>query len=199
MKRYIKSSSSDKLQLQQAAIKQDIRTLSKADSIDDVLSAGFQSINVKHVVDVFRQKYPDQEDDFDAFSDFAYDWLLDTRDWVKNEMSKTADAEKAAHDAATLIKTTFGSVITDVEEDDRYMYISVNDPYVETRDQLFQFVDDVKETIDGNYNGTGRGGSWTAWDLISDKGTSVKVGIPDTMMQKHIDPESNLFIAIRMY
>lgn len=199
MKRYIKSSSEiERLEQLQKAIRQDLRTLGKVNSIDELLQIGFQGINEKTVVDVFKRNHPDQVDDFDAFYEYAFEWLLQQRDWAIDQLAYKSDIGKKAHDVATLIKTTFGSVITSTIDDDNAIYMSVNDPYVESRQDLIQFVDDVKDCIDGEYSGTGRGGSWTAWDLRSDTGVLVKVGIPDSMAKKHVEPDSNIYIEIKL-
>lgn len=51
-----------------------------------------------------------------------------------------------------------------------------NAPEGANHQDCIEFVDDVVSAIQGKYSGTGRGGSWTAWDLRSSSGIYFKAG-----------------------
>ena len=87
-------------------------------------------------------------------------------------------------------------MISDINETNNNIYISIDSPYIESREDLISFVDDVKATVGGRFSGTGRGGSWTAWDLISENNISLKVGLVSSMDEKYVKPGTEIFIKI---
>ena len=57
-----------------------------------------------------------------------------------------------------------------------YKFTKVGDTFlVEPEGSIVRLCDLVKEAIYGDYNGTGRGGSWTTWNLRSKNGVRVDV------------------------
>lgn len=52
----------------------------------------------------------------------------------------------------------------------------IEPPAGATHKDCIAFVDDIVDFVNGRYWGTGRGGSWTVWDLLSDGKVQLKAG-----------------------
>lgn len=63
--------------------------------------------------------------------------------------------------------------VIDTEYDDEHMFWCIEPVEGES---VIDFVDGVVATVKGDYTLTGRGGSWSAWNLITPDGIQLKAG-----------------------
>lgn len=69
------------------------------------------------------------------------------------------------------------SMSHNVDFDTDNLTLYVND--ISERKEMIDLADEVQHITDAKYNGTGRGGSWTAWNMITSNGTHLRVGVLD--------------------
>ena len=81
----------------------------------------------------------------------------------------------------------------DIVQADEEMIIVV-EPEGSTREDLIEFVDSIKGIIGGRYYGTGRGGSWTAWNLMSPDGVEFQAGFNSDAIFDKDTPDNSWFV-----
>ena len=175
MKKYIKASHVDHYEREKRifdALNHDYRQLTVCKTDDDVLEAEWWYTRWDEWFTKKRATNPDTED---VIAELAYE-CLELLVKAKNDLKKEKERWLAGN--------RYMSEIVDAIEDGGFdIYdaseeaVIVMEPEDATREDLIQFVDDIKDLIGGRYYGTGRGGSWTAWNLMSPDGVEFQVGI----------------------
>lgn len=104
----------------------------------------------------------------------------------KNEMDKERDYKARAEQIRDILSAFLDEEYNVIDETERSWIIEP--PANASHQDCIAFVDDVKDAIDGRYYGTGRGGSWSMWDLLSSDNVRVKAGwTRDDMWEVVID------------
>lgn len=83
--------------------------------------------------------------------------------------------------------------IIDTDHDDEHMFWCVRPPV--EGESVIDFVDGIVATVNGDYTFTGRGGSWSVWNLVTSDGIQLKAGW-DTRYDKFGD---NWMVEIPYY
>ena len=173
MKKYIKSST-DHAGLYNA-IKLDRRKVASLDpdttTYEDLKqidwnSSRLISVMIEHDEDAGMSVDDCIEDLIDTFQERIAD--------CKNEMDKERDYNVRAEQLRDSLSAFLDDAYNVIDETESSWIIEP--PAGATHQDCIAFVDDVKDEIDGRYHGTGRGGSWTVWDLLSADNVRVKAG-----------------------
>lgn len=64
--------------------------------------------------------------------------------------------------------------VIDTDRDDEHMFWCVKPPV--EGESVIDFVDGIVATVNGDYTFTGRGGSWSVWNLVTSDGIQLKAG-----------------------
>lgn len=165
--------SSKEMSTKLANLRKDIRVLSRCDTYDDVVANAdnFSEMNVPRII----KKYLEKGMDFDE----AYDKTLDSLTQLMSIGRKEHDDSKAKESkmdkVSALLSQNLADAYPNIVQVDPYKFYLVPKESA-TQSDCVAFVDYVKDTIRGKYYGTGRGGSWTTWNLRSSDDVAVNVG-----------------------
>lgn len=163
--------SAENLSRKLKAIRNDIRLISRCDTIEDIEANvdKFQAYNGKFILRNLTKK-PDFEEAADNVLDSLYEFLRST----KEDIEKARENESNMQDLADILSAKL-SQIYDVQTVSEFeMYVIP--PEGATHKDCIAFVDEVCKIINGKFYGTGRGGSWSKWNLRSDKNVAVNAG-----------------------
>lgn len=175
MYRYIKAARYDesaKAKENLIGIRQDIRLISQMNSYEEAIANQnkFQTINVPNELDKYMNR---RGMDFDSAVDQIIDDLHEWSVYFKQQSSSYADKEAKMLAVADDIKDALVSQYNLYSINQYAMYI---EPEVGDHDELVEIADEVESIIGGRYYGTGRGGSWTKYNLRSNDDVCVNVG-----------------------
>lgn len=168
MKLYIKSESYRRRELPNyqamfKAIKQDIRNVAACRNEQELSDLELKSSNSNYEKQIWNDRFEKMDvTDFDEKIDLIIDWLYDSANYVK----KTADTYSSEIDAADALQD---KIIDFLSRD--YNCIVTPEGIEVTceamnRDALINMIDSLITNLNGKYHGTGRGGSWTAWNVL---------------------------------
>lgn len=177
MKRYIKSDSEIKqlrhvgyspqnLEKKIKALKQDFRNLATCETAEDVKSIQWNYWNIGKMVD--------DADDIDEFIDSWLDTFRDMIKQCKEDYAMSADYTVSAESWINMLYNQLNEEYELIDFDTTKIVIQA--PEGATHDDCINFVDHIVDLIDGKYIETGRGGSWTAWNIKSNNGVRFKAG-----------------------
>lgn len=164
--------SSSELKTKMADLRADMRLLSRCDTYDDVIANAdnFREMNVPNLIDRHMQKGMD----FDEAYDEVLDSLTQLMHIGKREHGETSAKEKKMDELSAKLAVSLKRRYPDIVQVDPYKFYLV--PEVADHQACIAFADNVADLINGNYYGTGRGGSWTTWNMRSAEGVAVNVG-----------------------
>lgn len=114
----------------------------------------------------------------------------------KRDYAKMLDIEEKMRALSEVLKSGLSSGYDLHVVDDFRMYVipSEEDEKEFVRN-CTRFVDRIANIIEGDYYVTGRGGSWTAWDLKSSEGIVLKAGYASSSVEDWA-PEHTWFVKI---
>lgn len=180
MKKYIRSESFRRRELPNyqrwyKAVRQDIRRVGACQNEEDLANLELASSNGDFQKDVWNERFENMGvTDFDEKIDLIIDWLCDTADYIKETSNRYSTgietADRVLKDMEEYL--TSRNFSHEVTSDGIKVY-----PENGTRDDLIQFIDDLIASLGGKYHGTGRGGSWSAWNVLID-GIEFQIGPP---------------------
>lgn len=185
MKKYIKATT-DYAGLYQA-LRADRRKVASLDpdttTYEDLAAIEWDSSRTTSwIIDSDREKGMSVEDCIEDLIDTFQERLA----FCKNEMDKERDYNARAEQLRDILSTFLDEEYNVIDETESSWIIEP--PAGATHQDCIAFVDSIKDTIDGRYHGTGRGGSWTVWDLLSADNVRVKAGwTRDDMWYVEID------------
>ena len=173
MKKYIKATT-DYAGLYQA-LKRDRRKVASLDpdttTYEDLAAIEWNSGRTSSwIIDSNKKKGMSIEDCIEDLIDTFQERLA----FCKNEMDKEREYNARAEQLREILNAFLDDAYNVIDETE-FGWI-IEPPADSTHQDCIKFVDDVKDAIDGRYYGTGRGGSWTAWDLLSADNVRVKAG-----------------------
>ena len=192
MKRYIKSESYRRRELpnNQAklkALRQDIRNVASCRNEQDLENLEIQSWNSKYAKRIWNDNFEKQGIvDFEDKIDFIIDWLYENARYTKETISRFSSEISKADEVFNRITKYLANykptetfpylqpLTYEVKSDEIYVY-----PEKYSRADLIRFIDHLIRDLDGRYYGTGRGGSWTSWNVLID-GIEFQIGPSDT-------------------
>ena len=170
MKKYIKAQSYRRLQAENypawiAAIRKDIRTVARCENQEELDNCEILSWNPKSIKKIWEDIAKKQNiEDFDEKIDMIIDYLQSNLDYFKKEnenySSEVEKADRVIEEIERYLETST-NLYYDIQEDG--IHVSPDD---RSRDALIAFIDDMLADLGGRYYGTGRGGSWTSWNVL---------------------------------
>lgn len=174
MKRYIRASisyerSSQGLRDKLSGLKKDFKNLSRCDSLEDVKSTEWNYWRVDNFIQMAVDGGKSEEEAIDDMLDSIYQDIQSTKADIDNRSAYEQEADRLM----THLEHLDGAYEL-ISNDGNIMIF--NAPEGANHRDCIEFVDDVVSAIQGKYSGTGRGGSWTVWDLRSSSGIYFKAG-----------------------
>ena len=107
--------------------------------------------------------------------------IEDLRYWVKwmnDEMKKSSEYKDKIDRVYSVLDTFLQSnykVQNKIDSSEGYFW-TIIPPKNADHDDCIAFVDSVVDAVNGHYNTTGRGGSWSRWNIICDDGVRLSAG-----------------------
>ena len=176
MKRYIKAStaivggSSEELKTQLLGIQKDFKSLARCETLEDVNNAQWSYWRIDNLINHAVSK---QGKSVEEAIDDMLDSLHEDIQKLKLDIQEKIEYEQKSNELMIYLEHLDGEYDL-VSNDGQVMLF--NAPEGATHRDCIAFVDDVVSAIEGRYYGTGRGGSWTAWDILSKDGIYLKAG-----------------------
>lgn len=182
MKRYIRSASYRRRELPRyqewiKALKQDIRNVAACRNEEDLANLEIKSWNSNSEKHIWNSRFEKMGvTDFDEKIDLIIDWLYDSVKYAKETSDTYTNEISTADEVQSKIRNYLAQHDYYFDEFDSMFIVRPEDL---SRDALINFIDDLISTLGGRYHGTGRGGSWTAWNIMID-GIEYQIGPTDS-------------------
>ena len=181
MKKYIKCSYT-RTQLPQyqdwaKAVKHDIRAVARCQTQEDLDACDIESWNPKYIKKAWdelaaKQNITDFDDKIDMILDWLYNQLKYNNDKIEQYSKDVETADRVNESIERYLKME--DFDYSIQDDGFHVYTAV----YEDRDSLIAFIDDLLKDLGGKYFGTGRGGSWTSWN-VKINGIEYQIGPHD--------------------
>ena len=157
-------------------LRADIKLLFNCETVEEVFEheSEFKEFNCANIIKRKLDKGMSPEDALDFMSDY----LMRTWNQWKTDMAvfkSNADKAMAAFNAVKNALSQYELISAD-EERCVLKYRPIEGA---THKDCVEFVDAVVAAVDGKYDFTGRGGSWTRWDIRTADGIMLKAGWDD--------------------
>lgn len=157
-------------------LRADIKLLFNCETVEEVFEheSEFKEFNCANIIKRKLDKGMSPEDALDFMSDY----LMRTWNQWKTDMAvfkSNADKAMAAFNAVKNALSKYELISAD-EERCVLKYRPIEGA---THKDCVEFVDAVVAAVDGKYDFTGRGGSWTRWDIRTADGIMLKAGWDD--------------------
>lgn len=178
MKRYINAGryvgySVDELRDQLRAYRHDRRWLAKCETVEDVMNGDWWSWRF----DKFISSDIEKGEDFDDIIDGYLDSLQAQIQQLKKDVEDAFEYEDQVKRDFQVLRSFCKRNYNLIGESDYSLLIAP--PEGATQKDCINFVDDLVSAIDGEYVETGRGGSWSVWNICSYDGARFKAGWKD--------------------
>lgn len=157
-------------------LRADIKLLFNCETVEEVFEheSEFKEFNCANIIKRKLDKGMSPEDALDFMSDY----LMRTWNQWKTDMvvfKSNADKAMAAFNAVKNALSQYELISAD-EERCVLKYRPIEGA---THKDCIEFVDAVVAAVNGKYDFTGRGGSWTRWDIRTADGVMLKAGWDD--------------------
>lgn len=186
MKKYVRSASYRRQHTASlpdaiSALHSDIRAVARCENQAELDACEIKSYNPKYIKKVWEDLAEKQGiTDFDEKIDMILEWLQNTMQFYKTDMNKYFEEVKAADAVIQKIMHYLDTVpnycysFTSTDSIFEIEPLTPEDADL-SRSSLQQFIDNLLEALGGRYYGTGRGGSWTSWNVLID-GIEFQIG-----------------------
>lgn len=156
-----------------AALRGDIKLFMTCDTVEDV-KAHAKEFQIYDCVNLVERKMAKGMTESEAI-DSTETYLMKCLSQWKSDIVKFKDDAANAMRSFNIVKDALSQYeLISADEDNCVLkYQPVEGA---THKDCIQFVDAVVAAVDGRYDGTGRGGSWTRWDIITSDGVKLKAG-----------------------
>lgn len=152
------------------ACKVDLQTLMSCETIDDVNNAQWETADYNRIINKHIDKGYSIEDAIEK----EVDNLMDLIKTLKSNYTHEVEYEEEIPAVVSKLHDALDNKYSLLSETgDKITYEPVENA---SHKDCIKFVDDVVSAVDGKYSGTGRGGSWTMWDILTDTGIRLKAG-----------------------
>ena len=179
-KLYIKEDLDSDMVSLKKSIKSDIRKVASVDpdvsTYEDLKHIDLNNRYLLVVIDRCERKGLDVDDCIDYVIQYAQTWLKR----IDDEYKETDDYNKKVDALISIIDRFLNTnyTVIDKVENQKNIIWTVKAPEGADHDDCISFVDSVVSAVNGRYYGTGRGGSWSMWDILSN-GVEFKAGWKD--------------------
>ena len=162
-----------------SALRSDIRTVARCENQSELDTCEIKSYNPKYIKKVWENLAEKHGiTDFDEKIDMILEWLQNTMQYYKTDMNKYSEEIKTADTVINKIMDymkTVSDYCYQFSSTDSTFEIEPMDGADLSRSSLQKFIDNLLEALGGRYYGTGRGGSWTSWNVLID-GIEFQIG-----------------------
>lgn len=151
--------------------KKDLRLLINCESMEDVTNTEFHTWNFARM---FGRDIDNRGKNFDETKDYFVDFITEQ---IKKLKSQIQDGHGYNSNASELMTTLETELSNNYDIDSASNgSITIKVPEGATHKDCIAFVDEVVRIADAKFNFTGRGGSWTMWNLVASNGVKLKAG-----------------------
>lgn len=159
-----------------AALRSDIKLLMNCDTAEDVKAHAeeFQMYNCANIVERKMAKGMSEADAIDSTETYLMNCLSQ---W-KSDMVKFRDEAAVAMQTFNTVKDALSQYEL-ISADEEKCVLKYKPIEGAVHKDCVEFVDAVVAAVNGKYNFTGRGGSWTRWDIRTADGVMLKAGWDD--------------------
>ena len=158
------------------ALRGDIKLLMNCDTAEDVKvhAEEFQMYNCANIVERKMAKGMSEADAIDSTETYLMNCLSQ---W-KSDMVKFRDEAAVAMQTFNTVKNALSQYEL-ISADEERCVLKYRPIEGAAHKDCIEFVDAVVAAVNGKYNFTGRGGSWTRWDIRTADGVMLKAGWDD--------------------
>ena len=159
-----------------AALRGDIKLLMNCDTAEDVKAHAeeFQMYNCANIVERKMERGMSEADAIDSTETYLMNCLSQ---W-KSDMVKFRDEAAVAMQTFNTVKNALSQYEL-ISADEEKCVLKYKPVEGAAHKDCIEFVDAVVAAVNGKYNFTGRGGSWTRWDIRTADGVMLKAGWDD--------------------
>ena len=153
---------------------QDIKYVLNSDNIEDIRAYDKESQGEYILSKLFDSRMNKQNMSFEDAKEDVIDFLYRTRADAKSELELRSKRSLESQSIMNKVKSELSKDYKLVSESENTLYFKAPDN--STHDDCIAFVDKVVAVSGGKYTSTGRGGSWTLWDILTPEGSYIKAG-----------------------
>lgn len=153
---------------------QDIKYVLNSDNIEDIRAYDKESQGEYILSKLFDSRMNKQNMSFEDAKEDVIDFLYRTRADAKSELELRNKRSLESKSIMNKVKSELSKDYKLVSESEDTLYFKA--PGNSTHDDCIAFVDKVVAVSGGKYTSTGRGGSWTLWDILTPGGSYIKAG-----------------------
>ena len=164
----------DAYKKQYKGLLQDIKYVLNSDNIEDIRAYDKESQGEYILSKLFDSRMNKQNMSFEDAKEDVIDFLYRTRADAKSELELRNKRSLESKSIMNKVKSELSKDYKLVSESENTLYFKAPDN--STHDDCIAFVDKVVAVSGGEYKFTGRGGSWTQWDILTPGGSYIKAG-----------------------
>ena len=164
----------DAYKKQYKGLLQDIKYVLNSDNIEDIRAYDKESQGEYILSKLFDSRMNKQNMSFEDAKEDVIDFLYRTRADAKSELELRNKRSLESKSIMNKVKSELSKDYKLVSESENTLYFKAPDN--STHDDCIAFVDKVVAVSGGKYKFTGRGGSWTQWDILTPGGSYIKAG-----------------------
>lgn len=153
------------------ACKVDLKNVLNCNSLEDLNNIDWKSGSL--YVGVIK-RLVDEGFSFEEIIDNIEYRLLNVLQNAKSRYAEEVAYEKEIPNVLSKLHSTLDTEYRLLSETDKSL--EYEPVFGATHQDCINFVDKVVESVDGKYSGTGRGGSWTMWSILTDKNIRLQAG-----------------------
>lgn len=159
-----------------AALRSDIKLLMDCNTAEDV-NAHAEEFQMYNCANIIERKMSRGMSEAEAI-DSTETYLMNCLSQWKSDMVKFRDDATVAMQTFNTVKNALSQYEL-ISADEERCVLKYRPVEGATHKDCIEFVDAVVAAVDGKYNFTGRGGSWTRWDIRTADGVMLKAGWDD--------------------
>ena len=164
----------DAYKKQYKGLLQDIKYVLNSDNIEDIRAYDKESQGEYILSKLFDSRMNKQNMSFEDAKEDVIDFLYKARSDAKSELELRNKRSLESKSIMNKVKSELSKDYKLVSESENTLYFKAPDN--STHDDCIAFVDKVVAVSGGKYKFTGRGGSWTQWDILTPGGSYIKAG-----------------------
>ena len=153
---------------------QDIKYVLNSDNIEDIRAYDKEGQGEYILSKLFDSRMNKRNMSFEDAKEDVIDFLYRTRADAKSELELRNKRSLESKSIMNKVKSELSKDYKLVSESENTLYFKAPDN--STHDDCIAFVDKVVAVSGGKYTYTGRGGSWTQWDILTPEGSYIKAG-----------------------
>ena len=149
----------------------DISYLESCETLEDVMNHKYELVNIQTLI--YKLNASPESETRSILDKFVDDWSY----YLDKEISRyvsTSNKIRLFKEYVTKLQSYI-----DIELEGDYAKIYVDDATYDDHDKLIEMVDTINSVLGSDYHFTGRGGSWTAYDIWTPDKVELQIGLID--------------------